>query len=187
VLGDVCGKGAEAAALTAMVRYTVRAEVVHHSSPGEVLGLLNEAILRQDDTGRFCTVLHGRVTVDDDGAQIVIAAAGHPPPLVLRADGAVETVPCGGTLLGVLRDVAHSDVLVRLHPGEALLCFTDGVTEGRRAGVMFGEDGLAEVLASCAGLDADAIAERVTQATLDYQGGRTQDDLALLVLRVPRS
>ena len=66
VLGDVCGKGAEAAALTAMVRYTIRAEVVHHSSPGEVLGLLNEAILRQDDTGRFCTVLHGRVTVDDE-------------------------------------------------------------------------------------------------------------------------
>jgi PAS domain S-box-containing protein len=187
VLGDVCGKGAEAAALTAMVRYTIRAEVVHHSSPGEVLGLLNEAILRQDDAGRFCTVLHGRVTVDDDGAEILIASAGHPPPLVLRAGGAVETVPCRGTLLGVLREVVHSDVLVRLDPGDVLLCFTDGVTEGRRGGVMFGEDGLAEALASCGGLDADAIAEQMTQVALDYQGGRTQDDLALLVLRVPRS
>ena len=106
---------------------------------------------------------------------------------MLRAGGTVETVPCGGTLLGVLREVAHSDVIVRLYPGDALLCFTDGVTEGRRGGVMFGEDGLAEVLATCADLDADAIAEHVTQVALDYQGGRTQDDLALLVLRVPRS
>jgi serine phosphatase RsbU (regulator of sigma subunit) len=132
-------------------------------------------------------VLHGRVTVDDDGAQILLASAGHPPPLVLRAGGVVEAVPAGGTLLGVIRDVVHSDVSVRLYPGDALLCFTDGVTEGRRAGVMFGDDGLAEALGSCAGLDADAIAERVTQTALDYQGGRTQDDLALLVLRVPRS
>ncbi len=187
VLGDVCGKGAEAAALTAMVRYTIRAEVVHHSSPGEVLGLLNDAIIRQDDTGRFCTVLHGRVRVVDEGAQIAIASAGHPPPLVLRARGTVETVPCGGPLLGVIRDVAHADVIVRLYPGDTLLCFTDGVTEGRGSGGMFGDDGLAEALASCAGLDADAIAERVTQIALEFQGGRTQDDLALLVLRVPRS
>jgi serine phosphatase RsbU (regulator of sigma subunit) len=187
VLGDVCGKGAEAAALTAMVRYTIRAEVVHHSSPGEVLGLLNDAIIRQDDAGRFCTVLHGRVTVGTGGARLVIASAGHPPPLVLRAGGTVETVPCGGPLLGVIRDVLHSDVIVPLSPGDALLCFTDGVTEGRGHGGMFGEDGLAEALASCAGLDADAIAERVTQVALDFQGGRTQDDLALLVLRVPRS
>ena len=187
VLGDVCGKGAEAAALTAMVRYTIRAEVVHHSSPCEVLGLLNDAIIRQDDTGRFCTVLHGRLRMGDEGAQIAIASAGHPPPLVLRAKGTVESVPCGGPLLGVIRDVTHPDVIVRLYPGDALLCFTDGVTEGRGAGGMFGDDGLAEALASCAGLDADAIAERVTQIALDFQGGRTQDDLALLVLRVPRS
>jgi serine phosphatase RsbU (regulator of sigma subunit) len=187
VLGDVCGKGAEAAALTAMVRYTIRAEVVHHSSPGEVLGLLNDAIIRQDDAGRFCTVLHGRATVRPDGTELVLASAGHPPPLVLRAGGAVETAPCGGTLLGVIRHVVHSDVVLRLDPGDALLCFTDGVTEGRGSGGMFGDDGVADALASCAGLDADAIAERVTQAALDFQGGRTQDDLALLVLRVPRS
>jgi GAF domain-containing protein len=89
VLGDVCGKGAEAAALTAMVRYTIRAEVVHHSSPGEVLGLLNEAILRQDDAGRFCTVLHGRVTDDDGGARVLIDSDGPPPPIVLRAGGSL--------------------------------------------------------------------------------------------------
>jgi serine phosphatase RsbU (regulator of sigma subunit) len=187
VLGDVCGKGAEAAALTAMVRYTIRAEVVHHSSPCEVLGLLNDAIIRQDDAGRFCTVLHGRAKVFSDGAQLVLACAGHPPPLVLRADGTVESVPCAGPLLGVIHDVLHPDVIVRLAPGEALVCFTDGVTEGRGPGGMFGDHGLTEVLADCAGLDADAIAERVTRAALDFQGGLTQDDLALLVLRVPRS
>jgi PAS domain S-box-containing protein len=187
VLGDVCGKGAEAAALTSMVRYTLRAEAVHHSSPCEVLGLLNDAIIRQDDDHRFCTVLHGRVSVEPGGAQIVIASAGHPPPLILRADGTVETVPCSGPLLGVLTAVVHPDVRVRLGAGDALLCFTDGVTEGRGPGGMFGDAALVETLAACAGLDADGIAEHVTQAALAFQGGRTQDDLALLVLRVPRS
>ena len=75
-----------------MVRYTLRAESVHHASPCEVLRLLNEAILRQLGDGRFCTVLHGRVTVGAGGARLVLASAGHPPPLVLRAGGEVETV-----------------------------------------------------------------------------------------------
>jgi PAS domain S-box-containing protein len=188
VMGDVCGKGAEAAALTAMVRYTVRAEAIHHASPCEVLGLLNDAVLRQADEGRFCTVLYGRARVYPEAVRLVLASAGHPPPLVLRAGGTVEPVPCAGPLLGVLRAVVHPDVIVRLGPGDALVCFTDGVTEGRGPdGTMFGDHGLTEVLEACAGLDADEIAERVTQAALDFQGGRPYDDLALLVLRVARS
>jgi serine phosphatase RsbU (regulator of sigma subunit) len=184
VVGDVCGKGAEAAALTAMVRYTIRAEAVHHSSPGAVLGQLNDAILRHHDDGRFCTVLHGRVTVEPGRARIVIAGGGHPPPLVRRASGAVETVPCAGPLLGIVPDVVHPDVAIELGPGDALVCFTDGVTEGRRAGGLFGERRLAEEIAAAAD-GADAIADRVVGAVLDFQGGRTHDDLALLVLRVP--
>jgi PAS domain S-box-containing protein len=185
VVGDVCGKGAEAAALTAMVRYTIRAEAAHRASPCEVLRLLNDAILRQFDDGRFCTVLHGRVRVVDGVARLRLASAGHPPPLVLHAGGAVEAVPCTGTLLGVIRTVAYEDVVVGLEPGDALICFTDGVTEGRGPRGMFGDRGLGEVLAASAGMDAEAIAERVMQAALEFQGGITQDDLALLVLRVP--
>ncbi len=186
VVGDVCGKGAEAAALTGMVRYTVRAESVHHSSPCEVLGLLNDAILRQTDDARFCTVLHGRASVGPEGARLALASAGHPQPLVVRAAGEVEAVPCGGPLLGVVPAVVHPDVIVRLGPGDALVCFTDGITEGRGAnGVMYGDERLAELLATCVGLTAAQIADHLVAAVLDYQGGQTQDDLALLVLRVP--
>ena len=185
VVGDVCGKGAEAAALTAMVRYTVRAESLHHSSPGEVLGLLNEAILRQLEDGRFCTALHGRLTVGADGARITLASAGHPAPLVLRADGRVETVPAGGPLLGVIPAVVHPDVIVQLRAGDALVCFTDGVTEGRGEDGMYGDERLAALLAACVGEDAAGIADRIVGDALSFQGGRTQDDLALLVLRVP--
>jgi serine phosphatase RsbU (regulator of sigma subunit) len=188
VVGDVCGKGAEAAALTAMLRYTVRAEVVHHGSPGEVLGLLNAAILRQYHDVRFCTVLHGRLQIGAGGAHLTMASGGHPQPLLLRAGGAVETVDCGGPLLGVIRDVEHPDVTVELRPGDALVGYTDGVTEGRGTEGLFGDERLAEVLAGCAGADAGTIAERITAAALAFQGGRAQDDLAVLVLRVtPRS
>jgi len=185
VVGDVCGKGAEAAALTAMVRYTIRAEAAHRASPTEVLRLLNDAILRQFDDGRFCTVLHGRLRVSDGTARLRVASAGHPPPLLVRADGIVAPVATSGPLLGVIRSVEHEDVTVTLDPGDALLCFTDGVTEGRGPEGMFGDRRLGEILAASAGMSAEAIAERVTQAALELQGGMTQDDLALLVLRVP--
>ncbi len=185
VVGDVCGKGAEAAALTAMVRYTLRAESVHHASPCDVLSLLNDAIIRQLGDGRFCTVLHGRATVGPEGARLVLASAGHPPPLVLRASGEVETASCGGPLLGVVPAVVHPDVIVTLSPGDALVCFTDGVTEGRGAAGMFGDERLEKLLAASAGLDASALVDRVVDTAVAFQGGRSQDDLAVLALRVP--
>jgi serine phosphatase RsbU (regulator of sigma subunit) len=185
VLGDVCGKGAEAAALTSMVRFTIRAEAAHRAGPGEVLSLLNEAILRQFSDGRFCTVLHGRVRVGSEGVRLTIACAGHPPPLVVGGAGSVQTVQCGGRLLGVVPAIELQTVDVQLEAGEALVCFTDGVTEGRGPGGMFGDGPLGAVLAANAGADADGLAEAVVRAVLDFQGGRTQDDLALLVLKVP--
>jgi PAS domain S-box-containing protein len=185
VVGDVCGKGVEAAALTSMVRFTIRAEAFHRAVPSDVLALTNDAILRQFSDGRFCTALHGRVRVVPDGARLAIACAGHPPPLVLARDGAIEAIPCRGRLLGVVPDIDAETFEAHLAPGDALVAFTDGVTEGRGPGGMFGDGPLRDVLAAAAGSDADAIAEAVTRAALEFQGGRTQDDLALLVLRVP--
>jgi serine phosphatase RsbU (regulator of sigma subunit) len=103
----------------------------------------------------------------------------------VRAGGTVETVACGGPLLGVVPAVVHPDVIVRLDAGDALVCFTDGVTEGRGPNGMYGDERLAELLSRCAGQDAAAIADSVVEAVLAFQGGLTQDDLALLVLRVP--
>jgi PAS domain S-box-containing protein len=187
VVGDVCGKGPEAAALTALVRYTVRAEAAHHASPAGVLRLLNDAILRQDVGGRFCTVLHGRARVTANGARLVLASAGHPPPLVLRADGTVEAVPASGILLGVMEEVEPVDMPVELRSGDAIVCFTDGVTEARGAHGMFGEERLAAVLAKGRGEGAGALADRVVRAVKGYKGVAALDDLALLVLRVPPS
>ncbi len=185
VVGDVCGKGAEAAALTSMVRYTVRAECVHHSSPGEVLRLLNDAIIRQVPDARFCTVLHGRATVADGLTRVVLANGGHPPALVLRASGEVEPVRGSGPLLGVVPEVVHPDVVVDLGPGDAMVAFTDGVTEGRGPDGMFGDERLVELLRSSAGQDAAAVVDRIVEAAVEFQSGRSQDDLAVLALRVP--
>jgi serine phosphatase RsbU (regulator of sigma subunit) len=185
VVGDVCGKGAEAAALTSMVRYTLRAESVHHSSPCEVLRLLNDAIIRQVGDSRFCTLVHGRATVGEGAARLVLANAGHPPPLVLRAGGEVEAVRCAGPLLGVVQAVMHPDVIVNLRPGDALVAFTDGVTEGRGAEGMFGDERLVQLLRASAGEAAAALVDRIVDAAVEFQGGRSQDDLAVLALRVP--
>jgi PAS domain S-box-containing protein len=185
VVGDVCGKGAEAAALTSMVRFTIRAEAAHRTGPAEVLELVNDAILRQFSDGRFCTALHGRIRVEAGGARLTLACAGHPPPLVLAAAGTVAPVACRGRLLGVVPAIELEPVETALAPGDALVAFTDGVTEGRGPRGMFGDGPLGEVLAAAAGRDADGIAAAVTRAALDFQGGQTQDDLALLVLRVP--
>jgi PAS domain S-box-containing protein len=187
VVGDVCGKGPEAAALTALVRYTVRAEAVHHAGPGDVLRLLNAAILRQDVGGRFCTVLHGRIRVSPGRARLVLASGGHPPPLVLRGDGSVEVVPCSGSLLGVLDEITPVDMPVELAPGDAIVSYTDGVTEARGPDGMFGDERLAAVLAEGRGDTARALADRVVRAVQAYRGDAEQDDLALVVLRVRRA
>ena len=187
VVGDVCGKGAEAAALTAMVRYTIRAEAMHHAGPCDVLGALNDAILRHQADGRFCTVLHGLLRTHGGGATLRLACAGHPQPVLLRASGQVEPVRCRGRLLGIVPDAPAPEVEVELAPGDAIVCFTDGVTEARGPDGMFGDARLAATIGAGAGDDADALADRVTDAVLGWSDERRQDDLAVLVLRVPRS
>ena len=184
VMGDVCGKGPDAAAVTALARYTLRAAAMRERLPSRSLAVLNEALLRQRDDRRFCTVAYAYFEKLDRGARVGVACGGHPLPLLLRADGTVETVGEPGTLLGVVPDPDLEDRAVTLEPGDALVFYTDGVIEGRGDSNVLDERRLAELVATCAGAGADAIAARVEEAAVLSQGGRPRDDVAVLVLRV---
>jgi phosphoserine phosphatase RsbU/P len=184
VIGDVCGKGPEAAALAALVRYTTRAAAIQTRRPRLVLNLVNEVVLRQSEE-QFCTAAYVRLRPEGDSARATISCAGHPHPLHLRAGGDVETVPCRGRVLGPFPDLASVDRIVRLDPGDSLLLYTDGVTDARNADGFFGEERLRDTLASCAGSSADDIAKALDRALNEFHGGKPRDDIAFVVLRVP--
>ena len=185
VMGDVCGKGPDAAAVTALARYTLRAAAMRERLPSRSLSLLNEALLRQRDDRRFCTVAYAYIEMLDHGARAGISSGGHPLPILLRADGSVEPVGAPGTLLGVVPDPDLDDEAVMLEPGDALVFYTDGVIESRMSsnGVL-DERRLAELVATCAGSGPDAIASKIEDAAVLSQNGRPKDDIAVLVLRV---
>jgi serine phosphatase RsbU (regulator of sigma subunit) len=178
MVGDVCGKGAEAASLTALARYTVRAASIEHRRPSETLRVLNEALLRQDLEGRFCTTVVGRIDRTGDRVRVQISSGGHPLPLLLRANGDVEVIGGAGTLLGVLDDPAVKDNTVRLDRGDTMVLFTDGVMDEFR---LRGAD-LEETLRACSGGNADGIAEQVEALALGEREA-SRDDVAVLVLR----
>ena len=184
VMGDVCGKGPDAAALTALARYTLRAAAARERLPSRSLRLLNEALLTQRDDRRFCTVAYAYIEMLEEGARVGFASGGHPLPLHLRADGWVETVGTPGTLLGVVPDPSFEDRAVALERGDSLVFYTDGVIEGRGDEPSLDEESLAELVATCAGREADAIAAEIEQAAIRGQRGRPRDDIAVLVLRV---
>jgi PAS domain S-box-containing protein len=186
VIGDVCGKGAAAAAVTALTRYTIRAVAMREDEPSTVLRGLNEAMLRQLGDDQFCTVACARLQPAPGGFELDVARGGHPVPLLVRADGSVEAVVPKGRALGVFLDPGLAVQRVRLGPGDAAVFYTDGITEARGPdGSFFGEGRLRDLLRSCAGLDAPAIAEKMRDVTLEFGEGNLRDDLAVLVLRVP--
>ncbi|HET9741090.1 MAG TPA: SpoIIE family protein phosphatase [Solirubrobacteraceae bacterium] len=183
VIGDVCGKGAEAATLTALARYTLRAAAAHTRRPRAVLRELNEALLRQRLDYRFCTVLYVSLTPRVGHVDAVVATGGHPLPLVLRANGEVQTAGRPGTLLGILDDPELSEARLALRPGDALVLYTDGVTEATAADRANGSGRFEAFLASCAGGGADSIAEAVEREAVSSQGGPPRDDVAVVVAR----
>jgi PAS domain S-box-containing protein len=188
VMGDVCGKGARAAAMTALARYTLRAAAMREDRPSDVLSTLNEALVRQRADEQFCTVAFARLVRNGAGTRITVASGGHPLPLVLRADGRVDAVGTPGSLLGIMPDPQLSDDSVRLDPGDAVILYTDGVTDAHAPERVLSPADLAGLLRECAGLDAAAIAERVERGATASVAGEAaadpRDDVAILVLRV---
>ena len=184
VIGDVVGKGAEAAAITALVRATLQAAVLRGDGPRAALALVDEALRRRPGVA-FCSAVHGRMRAVDGGVEVLLLAAGHPPPLVLRADGTLEEVGARGTLLGVSAEPEFGEELVRLEPGDVLLMYTDGATELRGGDPWRGEQALRDAVRAGAGSAPAELLERVEREALVLSGGELRDDLALLAVAAP--
>jgi serine phosphatase RsbU (regulator of sigma subunit) len=187
VIGDVCGKGPEAAALTALARYTVRTASGPEAPPSAVLRVLHDSISADRSDLRFCTAALLRLDQPADprsAAPVTVALGGHPQPLVLRGEGGVENVGHPGTLLGAIPDPGIADEAAKLAPGDAIVLYTDGLLAGGEVRPGGDEEGwLAAELAKVAGDSPQRIAERVASAAIRRQGGEPRDDIALLVIR----
>lgn len=199
VIGDVSGKGVQAAVVTSMARYTARTLSAQDWAPDEVLRQLNEALLDPKDPERFCTVLYGRIAPSPEGqsrVRVELASGGHPAPLLRRNDGSVSSVRCRGTALGLLGVIQVGQATIELEPGDLLLAFTDGITEARHDREQFGEERLAMVFEQaaaewtgeggpgCADKIAQLVADRVVEAVVTMTDHR--DDIAVLVVAAGR-
>ena len=184
VLGDVSGSGPDAAALTGVARYSLRAIAPDVASPADVLSRLNDALIRQAVDDRFVTAVLARLSPAAGHVDVELAGAGHPPALVLGDDESVTVLDqAGGTLLGMLPGAAFRSVKVSLRSGDALVLYTDGVIEARdAAGREFGQDRLVTLLSTCAGRSAAGIARRIELAAMAHSP-ELADDMAVVVVR----
>jgi serine phosphatase RsbU (regulator of sigma subunit) len=183
VVGDVCGKGAEAAAVTALARYTVRAAAVRRRSPSAILRWLSDAMVQQaDDDGRFCTIACAHLDVSRLPARVTISCGGHPLPLMVRADGSTEHVGAPGTLLGLVASPDLQDRTVELHGGDTIVLYTDGLTEAGAPARVWSPEELAATASAVAGRPAAATVDHLLRTTVDPVPV-ARDDVAVLALR----
>jgi serine phosphatase RsbU (regulator of sigma subunit) len=185
VIGDVCGKGPEAAAVTALARYTVRAAAMAQAAPSEILRTLNEAMLRQRDDRRFCTVLYTCIERTEAGAELKFSSGGHPLPMIVRADGEIVEVGSPGTLLGIVPDPSLFDETVPLGPGDTAILYTDGVTDAAAPERVRDPIELARAIGADPETPVDDVAQGMLDGALGSGGQEPRDDIAIVVLRVP--
>lgn len=183
LMGDVSGKGAEAAAITALARYTMRTAARYEHSPSCVLQRLNEALTADRERQALCSAVCARVEPAEEGARLIVACAGHPLPLVTGEGEGIWAAGEPGSLLGAFQRGEWHDQGVVLTPGESLVLFTDGVTDTLGSGDRFGHERLEELVCGAAGRPADEIAGRIDDALKAFQVGEQRDDVALLVLQ----
>ncbi|ONK10804.1 Phosphoserine phosphatase RsbU [Streptomyces sp. MP131-18] len=185
-IGDVCGTGPLAAAVTGLARHALRLLAREGLGGPAVLERLNAAILEEGPRSRFITLLYGELWPQPEGGALLkMVCAGHPLPLRLTPDGTVAPAASPQPLLGVMDDLELYEQTTVLNPGDVLLCVTDGVTERREGTRMLGDDGLADVLGSCTGMTAGAVASRVLRAVERFASDAPSDDMAILTLRIP--
>jgi len=184
VIGDVSGKGPEAAAIAGLARHTLRAFALQERSPSRLLSALHETLLIDEGNAEFCTVCCALLQPRSHGAMLSIACGGHPPPIIRRADGTVDLATCRGPLLGMPVELVFEEQSVELAPDDVVVLYTDGVTEvHHRDQPLFGEERLISVIRQ-AGPDVDDIADDILAAVRDYGPAEPRDDLAVVVLQV---
>jgi sigma-B regulation protein RsbU (phosphoserine phosphatase) len=176
------GKGADAAALTALTRYTLRAAAIGARRPRAVLNTLNEALHRQQ-TERFCTVTYGRLRTSGGKIRLTLASGGHPPPILVARGGEVVPLHAPGPLIGPFEHWDGKERRVVLWPGDAIVFYSDGVTDAKADAGTLDIEGLMKILENAAGSSAAEIVETVERGIADYAGTAT-DDVAILVIRV---
>jgi len=183
-IGDVSGKGPEAAAIAGLARHTLRALALQERSPGGLLTTLHEMLTLSDGHGEFCTVCCALLQPDGRGARLSIACGGHPPPIIRRADGVTEVANATGPLLGMPVELAFVEQSLELAPGDLFVLYTDGVTEAHhRNQPMFGQERLIDVIRQ-APADVDAVADAILAAVTAYGPSEPRDDVAVVVGRI---
>jgi sigma-B regulation protein RsbU (phosphoserine phosphatase) len=189
LLGDVCGNGPEAAALTGNIRHALSALHLVEQEPNRLLDLVNTMLLGTGGS-RFASLVVGSMTSRDaDVMRVSLGSGGHPCPLVLRRDGTVEEVVIPGMLVGVTSDARFGQETVELNRGDVCLLYTDGITEARggpSGDEMFGEERLSALLAECHEVPIETILARINAAVGEWLGGNDHDDIALLAIQPQR-
>ncbi|MEU9024339.1 SpoIIE family protein phosphatase [Actinomadura sp. NPDC048394] len=182
VLGDVCGKGEDAAAVTATARHCMRLAARWKSRPGEILGIANEALLDED---RFVTAIMAGLEMAPERVTVSLGTAGHPPAIVVRADGVIRSASRGGVPLGLFEDFEAGSDTIDLGVGDTLILHSDGVLEAcDHARLEFGQERLLEALAGHAGDTPEEMLGAVEQALLEFCDGDLRDDVSMVALRV---
>lgn len=188
-LGDVCGKGLEAAVLTGKIRNTLHALLPMADDHQRMLSLLNTALLNSHHT-RFATMVLASAQRRGNHVDLALTSAGHPSPLIIRADGTVEEADTRGTLIGAIPKISSSTTAASLAPGESCVLYTDGITEakgGPMGDALFGDERLKRALSGCAGMPAEGIVEHVQMLAAQWLGNRRHDDMAVVVISAPHT
>ena len=182
-IGDVCGKGEDAAAVTAAARHAIRAFAYSDPDPAAVLRSANGVMLAEEFGGRFVTALVGHLRWRRRRLHVVLGSAGHPGPVLVRPDGRTQRLQGGGLPLGIFPDAMPATQEVTLGPGDVLFLYTDGLTGACGPDMVYFEDRLTDELAALAGQPPAALVARVRELALEFCRGELRDDMTMLALR----
>lgn len=183
LVGDVCGKGADAAVVSALARHTVRALSVTHDKPAEVLERLND-VLRRFEAERYCTVVLATFRPRERGWEVTVAVGGHPPPVLVGSSVPPTPLLCRGSLVGIFQGAEFTDHHLLLEPGQTLLVHTDGITEARGPSGYYGDERLLRTLEQL-GTRPQVLVDGLVADAVDFQGSLTRDDIAVVAVGVP--